>query len=119
MVTALVWEKSTKYQVGVVDQDGLWKKVIGELFEDFLLFFSPELHAEVDFSIEAEFLQQELFQQIIKDKTGRRSTDQLVKVHLKGGEEKWVLIHVEVQSTNEKDFAKRMFQYFLSHLRSL
>lgn len=112
MVTALVWEKSTDYQAGVIDQDGLWKKVIGELFEDFMLFFSPELHEEVDFSVEAEFLQQEIFQQIIKEKTGRRSTDQLVKVRLKGGEEKWILIHVEVQSTNEKDFAKRMFQYF-------
>ena len=112
MITTLIWEKSSDYQAGVVDQDGLWKKVIGELFEDFLLFFSPELHAEVDFSVGAEFLQQELFQQIIKEKSGRRSTDQLVKVHLKGGQEKWVLIHVEVQSTNEKDFAKRMFQYF-------
>lgn len=61
MVTALIWEKSSEYQAGVVDQDGLWKKVIGELFEDFLLFFSPALHAQVDFSIEAEFLRQELF----------------------------------------------------------
>ena len=112
MVTALVWEKPTEYKVGTVDQDGLWKKVIGELFEDFLVFFSPDLHAQVDLSIEAEFLQQELFQQIIKDKTGRRSTDQLVKVHLKGGGEKWILVHIEVQNNNEKDFAKRMFQYF-------
>lgn len=112
MIRALIWEKPTKYRSNIADQDGLWKKVIGELFEDFLLFFSPKLHAKVDFSIEAEFLQQELFQQIIKEKKGRRSTDQLVKVHLKGGEEKWILIHVEVQNTNEKDFAKRMFQYF-------
>jgi len=82
------------------------------LFEDFLLFFSPALHAQVDFSIEAEFLRQELFQQVMKDKSGRRSTDQLVKVHLKGGEEKWILVHVEVQSDNDKDFAERMFQYF-------
>ncbi|WP_342513317.1 Rpn family recombination-promoting nuclease/putative transposase [Sporosarcina sp. FSL K6-1522] len=112
MVTALVWEKPAEYKIEPVDQDGLWKKVIRELFEDFLLFFSPELHAQVDFSIETEFLQQELFQEIIKDKTGRRSTDQLVKVHLKGGEEKWILVHIEVQSDNGKDFAKRMFQYF-------
>ncbi|WP_192599125.1 Rpn family recombination-promoting nuclease/putative transposase [Sporosarcina limicola] len=111
-MTALVWENSTDYEVGNVDQDGLWKKVIGELFEDFLLYFAPDLHAQVDFSEKAEFLQQELFQQIIKDKKGRKITDQLVKVHLKDGEEKWVLVHVEVQSDNEPDFAKRMFQYF-------
>ena len=77
-----------------------------------MLFFSPALHAQVDFSVEVEFLQQELFQQVMKDKSGRRSTDQLVKVHLKGGEEKWILVHVEVQGDNEKDFAERMFQYF-------
>ncbi|MCG7336090.1 Rpn family recombination-promoting nuclease/putative transposase [Sporosarcina sp. ACRSM] len=112
MVGALVWEKSTDYKADVVDQDGLWKKVIGELFEDFLLFFKPDLHAQVDFTKEAEFLQQELFQKIMDKKKGRQWADQLVKVHLKDGEEKWVLVHVEVQSDNEKDFAKRMFQYF-------
>ncbi|WP_342514436.1 Rpn family recombination-promoting nuclease/putative transposase [Sporosarcina sp. FSL K6-1522] len=112
MVTALVWEKPADYKMGPIDQDGLWKKIIGELFEEFLLFFSPELHAQVDFSIGADFLQQELFQEIIEDKSGRRSTDQLVKVYLKGGEEKWILVHVEVQSNNEEDFAERMFQYF-------
>ncbi len=112
MVTALVWEKSSDYKVDVVDQDGLWKKVIGELFEDFLLFFKPELHSQVDFTKEAEFLQQELFQKIMNKKKGRRWADQLVKVHLKDGEEKWVLVHVEVQSDNEEDFAERMFQYF-------
>ncbi|MFC5591412.1 Rpn family recombination-promoting nuclease/putative transposase [Sporosarcina soli] len=57
-------------------------------------------------------MQQELFQKIMDKKKGRQWADQLVKVHLKDGEEKWVLIHVEVQSDNEKDFAERMFQYF-------
>lgn len=36
----------------------------------------------------------------------------MVKVHLKNGEEKWILVHVEVQSENEEDFSARMFQYF-------
>ncbi|MEK5040697.1 Rpn family recombination-promoting nuclease/putative transposase [Sporosarcina sp. FSL K6-3457] len=112
MATALIWENSTDYEVGNVDQDGLWKTVIGELFEDFLLYFAPDLHAQVDFSKKADFIQQELFQQIIKDKKGRKIADQLVKVHLRDGEEKWVLVHIEIQSDNEPDFAKRMFQYF-------
>ncbi|MCG7336104.1 hypothetical protein MHZ95_12600 [Sporosarcina sp. ACRSM] len=81
MVTALVWEKSSDYKVDVVDQDGLWKKVIGDLFEDFLLFFKPALHSQVDFTKEAEFLQQELFQKIMDKKKGRQWADQLVKVH--------------------------------------
>ncbi|MBO0588617.1 Rpn family recombination-promoting nuclease/putative transposase [Sporosarcina sp. E16_8] len=112
MVRALVWEKPADYEAGDLDQDGLWKKVIGELFEDFLLFFAPTLHAQVDFSKAPDFLQQELFQEIMDEKKGRRMADQLVKVYLVDGEEKWILVHVEVQSDNEKDFAKRMFQYF-------
>lgn len=112
MVTAFVMEKSSNYGEPAVDQDGLWKKVIGELFEDFLLFFAPELYEHVDFTKEPDFLQQELFQEVVDKKKGRRMADQLVKVHFKDGKEKWILIHVEVQSENEVDFSERMFQYF-------
>ncbi|MEK4425517.1 hypothetical protein [Solibacillus sp. FSL K6-1523] len=53
-----VFEKPSSYNKIQVNQDDLWKKVIADLFEDFLLFFLPEFHAEVD------FLQQELFKEI-------------------------------------------------------
>ncbi|MEK5040341.1 Rpn family recombination-promoting nuclease/putative transposase [Sporosarcina sp. FSL K6-3457] len=96
----------------MADQDGLWKKVIGDLFEDFLLFFVPELHAQVDFSVEPDFLDKELFQEVVDQKKGRRFADQLAKVRLRNGKEQWILIHIEVQSKNETDFPERMFQYF-------
>lgn len=35
-----------------------------------------------------------------------------MKVHLKSGQERWILIHIEVQDRVGKDFAKRMFRYF-------
>ncbi len=34
-----IMEQSPKYEAKTVDQDGLWKKIISELFEDFLIFF--------------------------------------------------------------------------------
>lgn len=108
----LVRDQSSDYEVKQVDQDGLWKKVIGDLFEEFLQFFMPELHAEVDFTQVIEFLEKELYQEIIDQKKGRRYTDRLVKVQLKNGEEKWVLVHVEVQGSHEADFSFRMFQYY-------
>ncbi|WP_144463667.1 hypothetical protein [Siminovitchia fortis] len=40
--------------------DQLWKDVITELFDEFLLFFSPELFELVDFAIPPQFLEQEL-----------------------------------------------------------
>lgn len=39
---AFVREKEEIYPKEYVDQDGLWKKVIGELFEEFLLFFQSK-----------------------------------------------------------------------------
>ena len=38
--------------------------------------------------------------------------DQIAKVHLKNGEEQWVLVHTEVQSDDHEDFPLRMFEYY-------
>jgi hypothetical protein len=97
---------------GTVDYDGLWKKLINELFEEFVLFFAADLFEEIDFLREPEFLQQELFQEIIQEKKGKQVADQVVKVFLKNGKEKWILIHIEVQGDRDLDFSKRMFQYY-------
>jgi len=38
--------------------------------------------------------------------------DKLVQVYTREGEEQWVLIHVEIQGTAQKDFERRMFRYY-------
>ncbi len=110
MITNLVLEKPSDY--GTVDYDGLWKKLIYELFEEFVLFFAAYLYEEINFLKEPEFLQQELFKEIIQERKGKRIADQIVKVFLKSGEEKWILIHIEVQGDMDPDFSKRMFRYY-------
>ena len=112
MTSALVFENPVTYGKVIVNQDGLWKIVIGDLFEDFLLFFAPELHEAVDFSKKPDFLQQELFKEILERKKGTNYADQIVKVHLKDGNEKWILVHIEVEGSADADFSKRMFRYF-------
>lgn len=77
-----------------------------------MLFFAPDLYEEIDFKIEPDFLQQELFKEVIQGKKGKNFADQIVKVHLKNGENKWVLIHIEVQNEDHRVFSKRMFRYF-------
>lgn len=42
---------------------------------------------------------------------GGRIVDKLVKVYLQNGEEKSLLIHIEVQSYREENFPERMFIY--------
>ncbi|MDC3416661.1 hypothetical protein [Aquibacillus salsiterrae] len=41
MAINIVLEKPAEY--GGTDYDGLWKKMIHELFEEFILFFIPEM----------------------------------------------------------------------------
>jgi hypothetical protein len=61
-------------------QDGPWKEVIEDLFEDFLFFFFPHIHKDIDFSKGYGFLEQELKEIIKRSKTGKRHSDKLVKV---------------------------------------
>ncbi|OIJ22398.1 hypothetical protein BKP45_07110 [Anaerobacillus alkalidiazotrophicus] len=100
------------YDVYNVDYDSLWKDVIEDFFEEFLLFFAPDLFEQVDRRRGFEFLEQELRKLYHESETNKKIMDKLVKVYLKNGEDKWILIHIEVQGTNETDFSKRMFQYF-------
>ena len=96
-----------------IDYDIQWEEIITNLFEDFIAFFLPDAYSMIDFDEPIEFLEQELHK-IVADnkKKGRVINDKLVKVKLKDGSEKWILIHIEVQSSYETDFSKRMFVYF-------
>lgn len=110
MMEPMVLERSEMY--GPPDYDGLWKKLIHELFEEFILFCIPELHEAIDWYKKPEFLEQEFFKEIIQDKKGKRVADQIVKVYLKDGTESWLLIHIEVQGKQDSHFAQRMFRYY-------
>jgi len=94
-----------------MEHDSPWKEVVEDLFEEFLLFFFPDIHQDIDFSRGYQFLDKELQKIIKSSKTGRRYADKLVKVYLRDGAEKWLLIHIEIQGYEEKEFPKRMFVY--------
>ena len=91
--------------------DSPWKDILQRYFEEFMLFFFPQAHGEIDWTREPEFLDKE-FQQVIRDaELGLRLVDKLVKIYRIGGEETWVLVHVEVQAQEESDFSARMYTY--------
>jgi hypothetical protein len=93
------------------EYDSPWKQMLQLYFQEFMSFFFPQAHAQIDWSRGFEFLDQEL-QQVVRDaELGKRLIDKLVKIYRIGGEEEWLLIHVEVQSQEESDFPKRMFVY--------
>ncbi|MEM1392887.1 MAG: cytosolic protein [Cyanobacteria bacterium P01_H01_bin.150] len=91
--------------------DSPWKDVLERYFEDFMLFFFPQAHRRIDWTKKVEFLDKELLAVVGDAEIGTRFADKLVKVYLLNGEENWILVHVEIQSQEEVEFALRMYTY--------
>ncbi len=93
------------------DLDSPWKDILRSYFPQAIAFFFPQTAELIDWSKPYEFLDKE-FQAVSQDaELGRRYADQLVKVWFKGGEQIWLLLHLEVQSQSETGFEERMFTY--------
>ncbi len=92
--------------------DKLWKGIIEDFVEDFLLFLFSDLADDIDFKKGIEFLDQELVQLFPESEQNNRTIDKLIKVYLLDGTEEWILIHVEVQGYQDKYFGERMFTYY-------
>jgi hypothetical protein len=95
----------------MADYDSPWKEALDVYFQAFLAFFFPRIHDDIDWSRGHEFLDKELQKIVPRAASGRLYVDKLVKVWRKNGRETWVLIHVEVQTTRDPHFPRRMFAY--------
>ncbi len=93
------------------DYDSPWKEALDRYFERCIALFFPRIDADIDWARGYEMLDKELQPIVRRAKHGRQYVDKLVKVRLKGGEERWILIHVEVQASKDRDFPRRMFVY--------
>jgi len=94
------------------DYDSPWKEALEEYLADALALLFPSIHAAIDWTRGHLFLDKELQQVVREGDLGRRTADKLVQVWLPGGQDLWVLLHIEVQSQEEREFAQRMFIYF-------
>jgi predicted transposase YdaD len=93
--------------------DALWKAILEDLFDDFLMFFYVNAGEIFDLSRGFEFLDKELEElSHQEERPNRRYVDKLVKVFLKNGMELWILIHIEVQGYSDPKFEERMFTYY-------
>ena len=93
------------------EADSGWKEAIEIYFKQFVSFFFPAIYDEVDLEKGYQFLDKELEKIVKSSMIGKRFADKLVKVYLKDGAEKWLLIHLEVQGYYDADFVKRMYTY--------
>ncbi len=93
------------------DSDSPWKEALDRYFEQYMAFFFRQAHADVDWPRGYEMMDKELQPIVRRAEIGRRYVDKLVKVWLRSGQERWLLIHVEVQARKESEFPRRMHVY--------
>lgn len=91
------------------DYDSPWKEALEQFLPQCLALFLPQVHADIDWSLSVDFLETELQQITPAAAVGRRVVDKLVRVRRRDGAEATVLIHLEVQNQEERDFARRMY----------
>ncbi len=91
--------------------DSPWKEMLELYFPQFMAFFFPDAHADVDWSHGYESLEQELREVVRDAEIGRRLADKLMKVRRRDGREQDILVHLEVQGKREESFPRRMFVY--------
>lgn len=95
----------------IQDHDSPWKNALEHYFKDAMALLFPKINQAIDWAIAPSFLDKELQKVLANSERGRTYADKLVKVKLINGEEKWLLIHIEVQGIPEQHFAERMYRY--------
>ena len=93
------------------DYDGAWKEALRKFFQRILERYFPAMAAAIAWEHPLEFFDKELSQ--ILGQTGRRNrvVDVLVRVRLRDGGAQWILLHLEIQTYFEEDFAQRLALY--------
>lgn len=92
----------------MIDHDRLFKELIQTFFWEFIELFLPEVleYVETD---SLTFLPEEIFTDVTSG--DKRKIDLLAQVKWQG-QDSYLLIHLESQAYNQKEFERRMFHYF-------
>jgi len=93
------------------DYDGAWKEILTDYLKLTLACYFPAVHAGIDWTHEPVSLDQELNTLLATERSQVRRVDKLARVRLKEGGTACLLIHLEVQSFQEADFARRLRHY--------
>lgn len=90
------------------DYDSAWKEAIGRYLREFLALLFPAACEQIDWNRPPEQLDTELRKVIRGAATGDQRADLLFRVYLLDGSERFVLAHVEVQATKDRQLADRL-----------
>ncbi len=93
------------------DFDGAWKEALPLYFKVFMMMYFPDIAGLIDWSEPPKWLDKEISQVIGRVKSKNRAVDLLVQVRLLSGDSQRILIHIEFQSSWQKDFEERLTDY--------
>jgi hypothetical protein len=93
----------------LTELDKPWEYIVNIYFEEFMVFFFPEVHQLIDWNRGYEFMEKELQKILFDVKMDRHLADKLVKVWLKDDKTLVIYIHIDVRLQKYKLFAQRMF----------
>jgi len=91
-----------------INHDRLFKELLSTFFIEFIELFFPEIVNDLD-SQSLQLLDKEVFTDVT---SGEKHVVDLVAQVRFQGEESCFLIHIEVQSSSQAEFSRRMFRYF-------
>jgi hypothetical protein len=95
------------------DYDGAWKDGWKQKFHQFLNAYFPHIACQIDWAQPIVWLDKEI-EKIISH-TGKekgKRVDLLVRVTLKDGSQRVLLLHIEVQSSRDDDLPARIHRYW-------
>jgi hypothetical protein len=93
------------------DYDGAWKEALRLHLQEFIEKYFPAEYAAIDWSCEPEWFDKELSLILAQSGQRNREVDVVVKVRLLDGNEQWILVHLEVQTSYEPNFTTRIARY--------
>ena len=93
------------------EHDIPWKEAIEGAFPEFMAFYFPAAHADIDWRQRHVFLDKELHQVVRDAASGKKFVDLLARVTGVDAAQRLLYVHVEVQTQRDEDFAWRMFTY--------
>ena len=99
-----------------IDYDSLTKDLVTTYFDLFIQLACPSLYNAIDWSVQPDFLEQELFNRLkgrYKIKGKQHKTDKFVRLRLLNGTDYYIYVHCEFQHRPHKGYARRMYTYFV------
>ena len=93
------------------DYDGAWKEALRLHLAEFIEKYFPFEYAAIDWRYDPEWFDKELSVVLAQAGERNRQVDVVARVRLKNGQPQWILLHVEIQSSFEADFAARIAHY--------